>query len=100
MFEGLSLTTIVLFLPLVGFIILLFLNQETQKEQIKWTAFATTIVTFLASLVLWAGFDVNNPGLQMTHRFTWLNLQVGGATINSDYYVGVDGLSLLLVLLT
>ncbi|MCU0512180.1 MAG: NADH-quinone oxidoreductase subunit M [Anaerolineae bacterium] len=100
MFEGLSLTTIVLFLPMVGFTILLFLNQETQKEQIKWTAFGTTMVTFFASLILWAGFDPNNPALQMVHRFTWLNVQVGNVAINSDYYVGVDGLSLLLVLLT
>lgn len=100
MFEGLSLTTIVLFLPMVGFAILLFLNQETQKEQIKWTAFITSLVTFIASLILWVGFDTSNPGLQMVHRFNWLNIQVGTLTISSDYYVGMDGLSVLLMLLT
>lgn len=100
MFEGLSITTIVLFLPLVGFTILLFLNENTQKEQIKWTAFATTLVTFLASLILWAAYNPADPNLQLVHRFNWLNIQVGGTTINSDYYVGVDGLSILLVLLT
>lgn len=99
MFEGLSLTTIVLFLPMVGLSILLFVNPK-QTENIKWTAFATTIVTFLASLILWANFDPNNPALQMVHRFNWLNISVGATAITSDYYVGVDGLSLLLVLLT
>ncbi len=99
MFEGLSLTTIVLFLPMVGLSILLFINPK-QTENIKWTAFTTTIVTFLASLLMWVNFDPSNPALQMVHRFNWLNISVGGSVISSDYYVGVDGLSLLLVLLT
>jgi len=100
MFEGFSLTTLVLFLPLVGFTIILFLNGETKKQEIKWTAFATTIVTFLASLLLWANFNHNDPDLQMVHRFNWLSINVGSTLIRSDYFVGVDGLSLLLVLLT
>ena len=100
MFDGFSLTTLVLFLPLVGFTIILFLNGETKKQEIKWTAFATTIVTFLVSLLLWAGFDHNNPDLQMIHRFNWLSIQVGETLIRSDYFVGIDGLSLLLILLT
>lgn len=100
MLEGLSLTTIVLFLPMVGLTILLFLNGETQKENIKWTTFGTTIVTFLASLVMWAQFDPSNPALQMVHNVNWLNISIGDLAISSNYYVGVDGLSLLLVLLT
>jgi NADH-quinone oxidoreductase subunit M len=100
MFEGLSLTTIVLFLPMVGFTILLFLNEKTQKDQIKWTAFGTSLVTFIASLIMWAGFDPAQSGLQMVHRFNWLNIQVGTTTISSDYFVGIDGLSVLLVLLS
>jgi NADH-quinone oxidoreductase subunit M len=99
MFEGLSLTTITLFLPLVGFTILLFIPQA-QKEQIKWTALGTTIVTLLASLVMWANFNTAEAGLQMAQRFNWLNLSLGSYSITSDYFVGVDGLSMLLVLLT
>ena len=97
-FAGL-LTTLVLFLPLVGLTILLFIN-EAQKDAIKWTAFGTTLVTFVASLLLWANFNPSEAGLQMVHRFNWLSIQVGELAINSDYYVGVDGLSLLLILLT
>jgi NADH-quinone oxidoreductase subunit M len=100
MLEGLSLTTIVLFLPLVGMSILLFLNGETQKNNIKWTAFGTSIVTFVASLIMWANFDVSVAELQMVQNVNWLNIQVGDIAISSNYYVGVDGLSLLLILLT
>ncbi len=98
--SGLSLTTITLFIPMVGLTILLFLNQERQKSAIQWTAFATSIVTFLASLLMWAGFDASQGGLQMAQRNDWLNIQLGGSAINISYYVGVDGMSLLLVLLT
>ena len=92
--TGLSLVTVVLFLPLVGLTILLFLNEKTQREQIKWTALGVSLITFVASLLLWAGFDASNPNLQMVQRWEWLP-QYG-----ISYYVGIDGLSLLLVLLT
>lgn len=99
MFEGLSLTTITLFLPMVGLSILLFL-KPSQKEEIKWTTFATTIITFFASLIMWANFDNTQAGLQMAQRNDWLNITIGGQVVTSAYYVGVDGLSMLLVLLT
>ena len=98
--SQLSLTTITLFLPMVGFTILLLLNGETQKEQIKWTAFGTSIVTFIASLIMWINYDPNVTGLQMEQVNQWLSLTIGERTITSSYHVGVDGISMLLVLLT
>lgn len=92
--TGFSLITLVLFLPMVGFAIMLFLNEKTQSEQIKWLAFGTSIVTFLASLLLWIGFDSEFPGLQFVQRWDWL------PSYGISYYVGIDGLSLLMVLLT
>src|SRR5574341_266053 len=92
--PGLSLTTLVLFLPLVGLLIVLFLREDTQAEQIKWTALVTSIVTFIASVLMWVGFDPGNPGLQMTQFWDWLP-QYG-----ISFAIGVDGLSLLLVILT
>ena len=89
--TGLSLVTVVLFLPMVGFTILLFLRNS---EQIKWTAFGTSVVTFVASLLLWAGFDGNQPGLQMVQQWEFLP-QVG-----TSFFIGIDGMSLLLVILT
>ncbi|MBE2270317.1 MAG: NADH-quinone oxidoreductase subunit M [Anaerolinea sp.] len=91
--TGFSLITLVLFLPMVGFTILLFLREE-QANEIRWTALGVSIVTFVASLLLWAGFDPNVAGLQMVQKADWL------PTYNISYYVGIDGLSLLLVILT
>jgi len=91
--SALSLITVVLFLPVVGLIVLLFMREE-QAENIKWTAFGFSLATFIASLLLWIGFDNSAPGLQMVQRFDFL------PTYGISYYVGVDGLSLLLVILT
>lgn len=93
-FAGLSLTTVMLFTPLLGLFVLLFMKEETQKEAIKWTAFGFSILTFLLSLLMWATFDAENPGLQFVQVNNWL------PSLNISYYVGVDGLSMLLVLLT
>jgi NADH-quinone oxidoreductase subunit M len=92
--TGLSLVTVVLFLPLIGFAILLFLREETQLQQIKYVALGTSLVTFVASLLMWIAFDPNNPSLQMVQQAPWL------PQLGISYYVGIDGLSLLIIILT
>src|SRR5664279_1049532 len=92
--TGFSLVTLVLFLPLIGFFLVLFFQREEQAENIKWTALITSILTFVASLLLWAGFDGSQAGLQFVTRWSWLP-QYG-----ISFYVGVDGLSLLMIILT
>jgi NADH-quinone oxidoreductase subunit M len=92
--SALSLSTVVLFIPIVGLIILLFLREETQRETIKWTALGTSLVTFAISLLLWFGFDRTNPNLQFVQQLNWI------PSFGISYYVGVDGLSILLILLT
>jgi NADH-quinone oxidoreductase subunit M len=91
--SALSLITVVLFLPLIGMFILLFMREE-QTENIKWTAFGFSLATFVGTLLLWWGFDNAEPGLQMVQRLDWL------PQYNISYYVGIDGLSLLLIVLT
>ena len=98
--TGLSLTTITLFLPMLGLAILLFMNGETQRENLKWVAFATSLVTFVASVVMWVNFDPGTAELQMVQRNTWAEVSLGDSVINISYFVGVDGISMLLVLLT
>lgn len=88
----LSLTT---FIPLLGAAILaLFLRGDDQAAQsnAKWVALATTGFTFLVSLFILAGFDRSVVGFQMVEERAW----IGGLT----YKMGVDGISLVLVLLT
>ena len=98
--TGLSLTTITLFLPIVGLAVLLFMNGETHRGSLKWVAFATSIVTFFASVLMWINFDPASAELQMAQRNTWAEITLGESVINVSYFVGVDGISMLLVLLT
>ncbi|RMG81109.1 MAG: NADH-quinone oxidoreductase subunit M [Chloroflexi bacterium] len=92
-FSALSLATVVLFLPLVGLLALLFINNE-KKENIRWTAFAVSMVTFAVSVVMWVAFDESNPGLQFVQQNDWV------PSLGISYYVGVDGISMLLIMLT
>ena len=90
---------IVIFFPLVGVLVLLFLPAE-KKSLLRWTALVTTLVTFCLSiwmLVQFRAAEVVAPGdLHLTLTLPWV--QVAGWNIS--YALGVDGLSILLVLLT
>lgn len=84
------------FLPLVGAgIIFLFIHgdEEVHRRNIRHVALGVTVVTFLVSLLLWTGFDPENPGFQFTEQSGWL----GGYM---SYRMGVDGISMLFVILT
>ena len=85
---------------MVGLFILMFMNGETQKANIKWVAFATSMVTFVASVLMWINFDPGSAALQMVQRNTWAEVSLGESVISVSYFVGVDGISMLLVLLT
>ncbi len=86
---------LVIFFPLVGVLITLFLPGE-KKNALRWTALITSLATFGLSIWMLTLFDKSNPDLQLTLDLPWI--QVAGWNIH--YNVGVDGLSILLVLLT
>ena len=86
---------LVTFFPVLGVLVILFLKQE-QKNAIRWVALVTSLITFGISLAVLAQFNASNPDLQLTINEPWI--QVAGWNIH--YYLGVDGLSILLVLLT
>ncbi len=89
------LPNLVTFFPLVGVLVLLFVKSE-QKNLIRKLAFLASLATFGISLVLLSQFNAENPNLQMVTNLPWI--QVAGWNIS--YYMGVDGLSILLILLT
>lgn len=93
--EDISLVTVVLMLPLLGVIPLLFVRSLTEQI-IKWLTLTVSLVTFGLSLLLLFNFDTNVAGLQMAQKWEWISS--GSFTIS--YYVGVDGISIWLVLLT
>ncbi len=88
--------TLVTFFPVLGVLVLLFVPNE-QKDTIRWTAVITSVITFILSLVMLAQFNPADPGMQLVIRAPWINI---GSTWNIDFHMGIDGASLLLVLLT
>jgi NADH-quinone oxidoreductase subunit M len=89
------LLTVVTFLPLVGALAILLAPGEDAgaARYARWAALWTTIGTFLLSLLIWARFDYSNPGFQLVDQAEWL-------TGVANYRMGIDGISLPLVLLT
>ncbi len=87
--------TLVTFFPLLGVLVLLFLKPE-QKNAARWVALITSLITFAISIAVLAQFKPENPDLQMVVSVPWI--QVAGWEIT--YFMGVDGLSILLLLLT
>jgi NADH-quinone oxidoreductase subunit M len=81
--------------PLVGVLVLLFLPSD-RKSLLRWTALAASLVTFGLSIWMLTMFDKSNPDLQMVLNLDWIKV----AGWNISYSMGVDGLSVLLVLLT
>ncbi|HEY62443.1 MAG TPA: NADH-quinone oxidoreductase subunit M [Anaerolineae bacterium] len=86
---------LVTFFPLLGSLALLFIKPE-KKNTIRWVALITSLLTFIFSLLMLAQFNANNPNIQMEIDNPWIN--VAGWNIN--FHIGVDGLSILLILLT
>ncbi|UYN88886.1 MAG: NADH-quinone oxidoreductase subunit M [Anaerolineales bacterium] len=82
------------FFPIVGVLVLLFLGKRDGLS--RWIALGTSLVTFGISLWVLGLFNANNPGLQLNFDYDWI--QAAGWTIK--YAMGIDGLSILLVLLT
>ena len=83
----------VTFLPVVGAVVIA-LVPRAKEETVKRVAFLTALATFLASVPLFAGFDARSPDYQFVETVPWM------PSFGIGYHLGVDGISLLLVLLT
>ena len=85
----------VTFLPLVGAFLILLIRDEgaAARRNIRNVALLTTVFTFVLSLFIWIGFDYSVPGFQMVEKREWLDSGI-------SYHMGVDGISMLFVILT
>ena len=90
------LLSLVIFLPLVGVGLVLIIRGDeiTVARNARAVALWTSIITFVLSLFLWIGFDNSTADFQFTHRVYWM------PEFNITYHVGLDGISLLFVLLS
>jgi NADH-quinone oxidoreductase subunit M len=93
--SSMPLLSIVTFLPLVGaaFIFLARGPEEIVARNARSVALWTTTITFLVSLLIWLNFDNSTATFQFVEKAEWI-----GAGIN--YHMGVDGISMLFVILT
>jgi NADH-quinone oxidoreductase subunit M len=95
--ENNYLLTYLLFIPVIGSVLVLFLNKNN-ANLIRYFGLFISLAAFIISLVVYFGFDPANPDFQLTHKFNWIGSTDSG--LNISYYVGVDGMSMLLILLT
>ena len=92
-----AILSIVTFLPLIGAAVLLAArftqkSAEAAAPLARWIALGTTLLTLVVSVVLVASFDQSNPGYQFIEQHAWF--------AGASYHLGVDGISILFVLLT
>ena len=85
-----DLISLLIVIPLVG-AIALYVGQPRNARSV---ALIFNALSAFYALMLWQKFDVTTPGLQVVERHPWI------PSIGAEYLVGIDGLSLLLVLLT
>lgn len=87
------LLTLILFAPVAGAVALTFIPGKYANAH-RWLALVASLVPLGLSIWLWTAFDPAKPGLQFVENFVWFE------AINANYHLGVDGISLPMVLLT
>lgn len=94
--AGFPLLSLITFLPLAGVAIIMFIRGDDAviARNSRWTAFWTSLIVFLLSLILWAKFDRSTADFQFVEQVAWL------PEFGVGYHMGVDGISVLFVLLS
>ncbi|MBN4054843.1 NADH-quinone oxidoreductase subunit M, partial [Nitrospira defluvii] len=90
---GFPILSLLAYLPLMGAMVLLFMKNDDDKA-IMHTAFGISIVTLLISFLLIPGFNSSTADMQFMEKHEWI------PSIGVSYVVGIDGISLLLIVLT
>jgi NADH-quinone oxidoreductase subunit M len=86
------LLSILIWLPIVGGFVVLALGDRAAAA--RWVSLGAAGLTFLFSIPLWAMFRIGTAQMQFVERRSWI------PAIHSDFYIGVDGISMPLILLT
>src|SRR5213083_3266183 len=85
--------SIILFTPLAGALLLLLIDKQNESA-IRWVANIVAFIGFLVSVPLWFWFTPQGPDFQFVERAPWI------PSVGAEYFLGVDGFSVLLILLT
>jgi NADH-quinone oxidoreductase subunit M len=85
--------SIILFTPLAGALLILLVNKQNENA-IRWIANVTAFVGFVISVPLWFWYNPQGPEFQFQEHAQWI------PSVGAEYFLGIDGLSTLLILLT
>ena len=95
-----ALITVITLVPLVGAVVVICLGEE-HKVAARRLAFVFSLVSLALVLLMWHLFDASSGKLQFEQKHNWIStLAVSYQSLAVDYHVGVDGLGLLMVLLS
>jgi NADH-quinone oxidoreductase subunit M len=82
-----------IWVPIIVGILVLFCHRDEHKSLARWVALAGSLLGLVVAIPLWAGFDNTSAAMQFVERVTWIQ------RYNIHYALGVDGISMLFVLL-
>lgn len=92
--SDLPLLSLVIWLPIIGGLIVLAIGASGNNNAVRWASLLSSIVVFLVSLPLWTGFSLTTHEMQFVEQAAWI------PAFNITYHLGVDGISMPLILLT
>lgn len=106
-FLGLGILSWITFLPVAGMVVVLLLPKEN-KDVVRWTAVFITALQVVLAAIIYMKFDrtmagVNTEaGFQFVEKFSWIDIKSVAwfGRIHIDYFMGIDGISVLMVILT
>jgi len=93
MFETLPLLSLLIWLPIIGGIAVLAVDRLGFGD-VRWWALGISSLVFVISIPLWTAFDTTTAAMQFEERLPWIE------TLGAYYHLGVDGLSMPMILLT
>ena len=89
-----GLLSLAIWMPIAFGVVLLALGRDSQARAVRWLALVGSIASFLVTLPLYSGFQLGSSAMQFVEKASWIE------RFNVHYHLGVDGISLWLVLLT
>mgnify|MGYP001247856015 FL=1 len=88
-----NILSLLIWLPILGAIVVAFIPRDNE-DIIRYTSAGFTGVQFIVAILLWRKFEPGNGAMQFMERLEWI------PSLNISYILGVDGLSLPMVILT
>jgi NADH-quinone oxidoreductase subunit M len=91
--SGSYILSLTIWVPIIAGILVLFLHREEHKGTARAVALAGSVLGLMVAIPLWVGFDNGTAAMQFVERYVWIE------RYNIHYALGVDGISMLFVLL-